>query len=280
MIETMKKKTYEIFKGLIVLLIVIIDAYPIFWLLTSAMKAPTEFTSSPSYALPKGFYFQNFVNAWTRGHMGRYFLNSLLYTVISLFFIVLIAVPVSFALTKMRWKGRSFFANYFLTGLMVPVATALLPLFRIYGNMGILNTRLCLILTYVAFGLSLSIFLMSGYMRSLSDEILEASVIDGCGIFSMMWYIVVPLMKNGIVTVLVLQFFYKWNDLLFSMTFISDSKLKTIQTGLLYFTNEFGTKDWGSIFASIAISVLPMLVIYLVLNRTVVEGMTSGAVKG
>ena len=275
----MKKKTYEIFKGIIVLLIVIIDAYPIFWLLTSAMKAPTEFTSSPSYALPKGFYFQNFVNAWTRGHMGRYFLNSLLYTVISLFFIVLIAVPVSFALTKMRWKGRSFFANYFLTGLMVPVATALLPLFRIYGNMGILNTRLCLILTYVAFGLSLSIFLMSGYMRSLSDEILEASVIDGCGIFSMMWYIVVPLMKNGIVTVLVLQFFYKWNDLLFSMTFISDSKLKTIQTGLLYFTNEFGTKDWGSIFASIAISVLPMLVIYLVLNRTVVEGMTSGAVK-
>ena len=275
MIETMKKKTYEIFKGIIVLLIVIIDAYPIFWLLTSAMKAPTEFTSSPSYALPKGFYFQNFVNAWTRGHMGRYFLNSLLYTVISLFFIVLIAVPVSFALTKMRWKGRSFFANYFLTGLMVPVATALLPLFRIYGNMGILNTRLCLILTYVAFGLSLSIFLMSGYMRSLSDEILEASVIDGCGIFSMMWYIVVPLMKNGIVTVLVLQFFYKWNDLLFSMTFISDSKLKTIQTGLLYFTNEFGTKDWGSIFASIAISVLPMLVIYLVLNRTVVEGMTS-----
>lgn len=276
----MKKKTYEIFKGIIVLLIVIIDAYPIFWLLTSAMKAPTEFTSSPSYALPKGFYFQNFVNAWTRGHMGRYFLNSLLYTVISLFFIVLIAVPVSFALTKMRWKGRSFFADYFLTGLMVPVATALLPLFRIYGNMGILNTRLCLILTYVAFGLSLSIFLMSGYMRSLSDEILEASVIDGCGIFSMMWYIVVPLMKNGIVTVLVLQFFYKWNDLLFSMTFISDSKLKTIQTGLLYFTNEFGTKDWGSIFASIAISVLPMLVIYLVLNRTVVEGMTSGAVKG
>ena len=153
MIETMKKKTYEIFKGIIVLLIVIIDAYPIFWLLTSAMKAPTEFTSSPSYALPKGFYFQNFVNAWTRGHMGRYFLNSLLYTVISLFFIVLIAVPVSFALTKMSWKGRSFFANYFLTGLMVPVATALLPLFRIYGNMGILNTRLCLILTYVAFGL-------------------------------------------------------------------------------------------------------------------------------
>ena len=117
-------------------------------------------------------------------------------------------------------------------------------------------------------------------MRSLPREILEASVIDGCGIYSMMWHIVFPLMKNAAVTVLVLQFFYKWNDLLFSMTFISDSKLKTIQTGLLYFENEFGTKDWGAIFASIAISVFPMLIIYMILNKTVIEGMTSGAVKG
>ena len=96
----------------------------------------------------------------------------------------------------------------------------------------------------------------------------------------MMWHIVFPLMKNAAVTVLVLQFFYKWNDLLFCMTFISDSKLKTIQTGLLYFENEFGTKDWGAIFASIAISVFPMLIIYMILNKTVIEGMTSGAVKG
>ena len=276
----MSKRIKSVIRVIIIVAIVVIDAYPIFWLLTSAMKSPTEFTANPSYSLPEGFYYQNFVNGWTRGHMGRYFLNSLFYTVVALLFIILITVPVSFALTKMRWKGREFFSNYFLTGLMVPVATALLPLFQIYSKMGILNTRFCLIITYIAFGLSLSIFLMCGYMRSLSDEILEASVIDGCGIFKMMWYIVVPLMKNGIVTVLVLQFFYKWNDLLFSMTFVSDSKLKTIQTGLLYFTDEFGTKDWGSIFASIAISVLPMLVIYLFLNKKVVEGMTNGAVKG
>ena len=175
---------------------------------------------------------------------------------------------------------KNFFADFFLLGLMVPVATALLPLFQIYNNTGLTNTRLCLVLTYIAFGLSLSIFLVTGYMRSLPKEILEASVIDGCGIYSMMWHIVFPLMKNAAVTVLVLQFFYKWNDLLFSMTFISDSKLKTIQTGLLYFENEFGTKDWGAIFASIAISVFPMLIIYMILNKTVIEGMTSGAVKG
>ncbi|MDN5315626.1 MAG: raffinose/stachyose/melibiose transport system permease protein [Clostridiales bacterium] len=117
-------------------------------------------------------------------------------------------------------------------------------------------------------------------MRSLPDEILEAAVIDGCGIYKLMWHVVVPLMKNGIVTVLVLQFFFKWNDLLFSMTFINDTALKTVQTGLLYFQDEFGSKNWGAIFASVSMSVMPMLLLYTVLNKTVIEGMTAGAVKG
>jgi len=87
-------------------------------------------------------------------------------------------------------------------------------------------------------------------------------------------------MKNAIVTVLVLQFFFKWNDLLFSMTFINDTKLKTIQTGLLYFQDEFGSKNWGAIFASVSMSVIPMLILYMILNKAVIEGMTAGAVKG
>lgn len=270
----------DIVKKVIIAMVVIIDAYPIFWLFTCAFKKSSEFVSKPSFALPDGLYLQNFVEAWTRGNMGLYFKNSLIYTAAALVFIVILSMTIGFAVTQMEWKMKNFFADFFLLGLMVPVATALLPLFQIYNNLGLTNTRICLVITYIAFGLSLSIFLVTGYMRSLPREILEASVIDGCGINSMMWHIVFPLMKNAAVTVLVLQFFYKWNDLLFSMTFISNSKLKTIQTGLLYFENEFGTKDWGAIFASIAISVFPMLIIYMILNKTVIEGMTSGAVKG
>lgn len=96
----------------------------------------------------------------------------------------------------------------------------------------------------------------------------------------MLLRIVLPLTKNAIITVLVIQFFFKWNDLLYSMTFISSTKLKTIQTGLLFFEDEFGTKDWGAIFASVSICVVPMLIMYLFLNKKVIEGMTSGAVKG
>ena len=263
-----------------IFILVIIETYPIFWMLTAALKKPAEFVSKPAYALPDGFYFQNFVDAWTRGNMGLFFKNSVINTFVALIFIVIFSMTIGFAVTKMEWKFKNFFKQFFLLGIMIPVATALIPLFQIYNRMGLVNTRTCLILTYIAFGLSLSIFLVTGYMRSLSNEIMEAAVIDGCGIYSMMWYIVVPLMKNAAVTVLVLQFFYKWNDLIFSMTFINDTKLKTIQTGLLYFQNEFGAKNWGAIFAFVTMSVLPMLVLYMILNKTVIEGMTAGAVKG
>ena len=274
------KKAKSGIRGIIIFLICVIEIYPLFWMLTASMKQQSEWSEKPAYALNTGFYLQNYIDAWTRGHMATYFKNSLITTVVSLIFIVIFSVTVGFAVTKMQWKLRNAVAKYFTLGIMIPVAVALIPLFQIYSKTNLLNTRTCLILTYIAFGLSLSIYLVQGSLRSFSDEIMEAAVIDGCGIYRMMWYIVVPLMKNAIVTVLVLQFFFKWNDLLFSMTFISDSSLKTVQTGLLYFSDEFGSKNWGAIFASVSMSVFPMLILYTALNKKVMEGMTAGAVKG
>lgn len=274
------KKAKSGLKGLIIFLICMIEVYPLFWMLTASLKEQHEWSEYPAYALNKGFHFQNYIDAWTRGNMATFFKNSLITTVVSLVFIVIFATTIGFAVTKMQWKMRKKVASYFTLGIMIPVATALIPLFQIYSKTNLLNTRTCLILTYIAFGLSLSIYLVQGYLRSFPDDIMEAAVIDGCGIYRMMWHIVVPLMKNAIVTVLVLQFFFKWNDLLFSMTFISDSSLKTVQTGLLYFSDEFGGKNWGAIFASVSLSVFPMLILYTLLNKKVMEGMTAGAVKG
>lgn len=270
----------SIVSKVIIVLICVIDIYPIIWMLTASLKQSYEWSAKPAYALPDGFYFQNYIDAWNRGHMSTFFFNSVVDTMVSLVFIVMLSVLVGFACTKMQWKGREIVNRYFQLGIMVPVATALIPLFQIYNKMGLYNTRWALILSYIAFGLSLSIYLVTGYLRSFPDEIMEAAVIDGCGIYKLLWYIVVPLLKNAIVTVLVLQFFFKWNDLLFSMTFVSSTALKTIQTGLMYFSNEFGSKNWGAIFASISMSIIPMLVLYSVLNKAVIEGMTAGAVKG
>ena len=274
------KKAGGFFRGLIILLVCGLEVYPLFWMLTASFKQQHEWSEKPAYALNEGFYWQNYSDAWNRGHMSTYFKNSLITTLISLVFIVIFSCLVGFAVTKMQWKMRDAIARYFQFGIMIPVAVALIPLFQIYSKGNLLNTHTCLVITYTAFGLSLSIYLIQGYLRSFPDELMEAAVIDGCGIYRLMYYVVLPLMKNAIVTVLVLQFFFKWNDLIFSMTFISDSALKTVQTGLLYFSDEFGSKNWGAIFASVSMSVFPMLIIYLLLNKKVMEGMTAGAVKG
>lgn len=278
----MKKKisVSRILIDIFVFCLVIVEVYPIFWMLTASFKQNYEWTAKPAYALNEGFYIQNYIDAWTRGNMAVFFKNSLICTLVSLVFIVIFSVTVSFACTKMEWKFRNAIAKYFQLGIMVTVTTSLMPLFQIYSTFGLINTRTCLIISYIAFGLSLSIFLVTGFLRSFPDEIMEAAVIDGCGIYKLMWHVIVPLMKNAIVTVLVLQFFFKWNDLLFSMTFVSDTSLKTVQTGLLYFSDEFGNKNWGAIFASVSMSIMPMLVLYTALNKTVIEGMTAGAVKG
>lgn len=275
-----KLKVSSVLITLLIAVIVIIEIYPIFWMLTASLKQQYEWAKYPAYMLNRGFYWQNYVDAWNRGHMSIYFRNSLIYTLISLVFIVYFSATVGFCVTKMQWKWRERVKQFFELGIMVPVATALIPLFQIFQKTKLYNTPYCLILTYTAFGLSLSIYLITGYLRSFPDEIMEAAVIDGCDIYRMLQYVVLPLMKNAIVTVLVLQFFFKWNDLLFSMTFISDTNLKTVQTGLLYFSDEFGSKNWGAIFASVSMSILPMLVLYTILNKTIIEGMTAGAVKG
>jgi raffinose/stachyose/melibiose transport system permease protein len=257
-----------------------VEIYPIFWIMMSSVKSNNEFALSPSYALPQGLYWQNYVEAWNRGRMNIYFMNSAIVTVISLVLIVVLSTTSAFALTKMRWRLRGRVMSLFLSGIMVPTAVVLIPLYMIYNNIGLINSRLSLILTYIAFGLPLSIFLLRSYLVALPDELMEASVIDGANIYQVFYHVVLPLMKTGIVTVGVIQFYFRWNDLMFSMTFINDSALKTVQTGLLYFSDQYGNRNWGAIFACIAISVMPTLIIYVAMNKLVIEGMTAGAVKG
>ncbi len=274
------KKIYSLLGKVMVVLFLFIEIYPIFWILMSSFKPTQEFNLTPSYALPTQLEISNYIEAWTRGNMSIYLKNSAFVTIVSLLFIVLLSTTSAFALTKMRWKLRDKVLKLFLSGIMIPTAVVLIPLYNIYNKIGLLNTSMSLILTYIAFGLSLSIFLLRGYLTALPDDMIEAAIIDGASIYQIFTSIMFPLMKTGIVTVGVIQFYFRWNDLIFSMTFISDTKLKTVQTGLLYFSDMYGNRNWGAIFACISMAVLPTLVIYVMMNKMVIEGMTSGAVKG
>ncbi len=261
-------------------LLLILALYPIIWLLLSSIKAPHEFNLRPIYALPEGFYAQNYVDAWTSGKFSIYFVNSVLVTIPSLALILCMSVAAAFGIEIMRWKLKNKVLLLFLAGILIPIQMVLLPLYTMYYRLQLLDNRWGLILVYTAFGFPLSVFLLTGYLKSLSYEILEAAVVDGASIYQVFFRIVVPMMKNSLLTVGLIQFFFIWNDLLLSLTFVSTTPQRTIQAGLLDFVGRFGQREWGPTFASITMSVLPTLIIYLILNKLVIRGLTAGGVKG
>jgi raffinose/stachyose/melibiose transport system permease protein len=260
--------------------LILIEVYPLIWLLLSSVKAPAEFSTRPIYALPESFYWQNYVEAWTEGRMNLYFRNSALATLPSLMLTLALGTMAAFSIEVMRWPLSDFVMLTFLAGIMIPMQMVLLPLFTIYNRLNLLNNLWGLILTYAASGLPLTVFLMTGYFKALPREVLESAVVDGASIYQIFFRIAVPMVMNALVTVALVQFFFIWNDLLLSMTFISDMNLRTIQTGLLSFVGRFGQTDWGPTFASICMTVIPTLLIYLFLNDSVMKGLTEGAVKG
>jgi raffinose/stachyose/melibiose transport system permease protein len=263
-----------------VILFLIIAVYPIIWLLLSSFKTEGEIALSASYALPHTLYLENYAQAWERGKMSIFLKNSIYTTAFSLIFIVLLAAPAAFGITKMKWKLSGAVSTMFLLGIMIPVQVMLIPLFLMFKWTNTLNTLEGLIVAFTAFGLPMSIYLFSGYFKSIPNEMIEAAVIDGCTIYQVFVKIMLPLIKNAVVTILMISFMDVWNDLLFSMTFISSTELKTLQTGLIMFQGRFGAREWGPTYAAIAMGTLPTLVLYLFLNKVMIEGLTAGAVKG
>ncbi len=260
-------------------LLLVVEIYPLLWMLLSSFKKSDEFSTGAFWSLPTSLAWQNYVQAWTAG-MSTYFLNSILTVFPSLFLILLISLAASFALEVMKFRGSNVVLLAFLAGIMIPLQMVLLPLFTIYFQAGLINTRWALIITYTAFGLPLSVFLMSGFFKSVSRTVIEAAVIDGANIYQVFFHVALPLVANGIVTIALVQFFFLWNDLLFALTFISSDNLRTIQVGLLNFSGQYGQVDWGPTFAAVCLAVFPTLLLYLILNQQVIKGLTAGSVKG
>lgn len=263
-----------------VAVVLMIVLYPLLWLILGSFKTQPEFLSEPFWSLPQQWNLDNYTSAFVEGGLGRYILNSAIATLPSLAIQLLFGLGAAFALEIMVWKGRGTVLLLFLAGVMIPVQMILLPLFTIYFNLHLTGTRWPLIITYVAMGLPLTVFMLATYMRSIPREMFEAASIDGAGVYRQFWSFAVPLVRNALFTVGLVQFFFIWNDLLVAMTFVQSSSLRTIQVGLLNFTGEYGAVSYGPMFAGIAVNVVGTLVIYLFLNQKVMKGMAAGAVKG
>ncbi|KQR49789.1 ABC transporter permease [Microbacterium sp. Leaf161] len=265
---------------LLIAVLLIVEIYPILWMILGSFKTQNEFLNEPFWALPQSWDIVNYVEVFTTGEFGKYIVNSVLAVFPSLAIILVFGTAAGFALEVMVWKGRGTVLLLFLAGIMVPAQMILLPLFTIYFRTNMTGTLWPLIITYVALGMPLTVFMMATFFRSVPREVFEASTLDGASIFRSFFSIGLPLVKNALFTIGLVQFFFLWNDLLIALTFTNSSDLRTIQVGLLNFTGEYGAVQYGPTFAAISVNVLGTLLIYVFLNQQVMKGLTAGSVKG
>ena len=265
---------------LLIAVLLIVEIYPILWMILGSFKTQNEFLNEPFWALPQSWDIVNYIEVFTTGEFGKYIVNSVLAVFPSLAIILVFGTAAGFALEVMVWKGRGTVLLLFLAGIMVPAQMILLPLFTIYFRTNLTGTLWPLIITYVALGMPLTVFMMATFFRSVPREVFEASTLDGASIFSSFFSIGLPLVKNALFTIGLVQFFFLWNDLLIALTFTNSSDLRTIQVGLLNFTGEYGAVQYGPTFAAISVNVLGTLLIYVFLNQQVMKGLTAGSVKG
>lgn len=265
---------------LLIGLMLFIVVYPMIWMVLSSFKTNREFLEDPVWSLPSSFSFENYADALTTGNLGQYALNSMMAVLPALALTIALGAAAGFALEVMIFRGRQTTLLLFLVGIMVPPQMILLPLFTIYFEVGLTGTLWPLILTYTATGLPLTTFMMTMYFRSVPHAVFEAAVLDGASIVRAFVQVGLPMVRSGVLTVALVQFFFYWNDLLIALTFTMRDDLRTIQVGLLNFQGQFGAAEYGPMFAAISMVVIATLLVYLAMNQQIQKGMVGGAVKG
>lgn len=258
----------------------VIVVYPMVWLLAASLKTSLELFESP-WKLPAVPQWDNFGRAWSKVGIGQCFANSVFVTAVSMFFILLIGSMAAYALARFAFKGRDLIHNVFMSGMMFPVFLGIVPLFLLLRNLGMWNNYFGLIASYVAFSLSFTVFILTGFFKSLPHELSEAGMIDGCSHFSVFWRIMLPIAKPGLIAAGIFNFFGIWNEYPLALVIIADNKLRTLPLGIaaLVMQQQYET-DWGALFAGLVIVMLPTLLVYLFFQRQITDGLTAGAIKG
>ena len=273
-----KKRTGVLVHGCLVI-IALIQVFPLFWLFTFSLKDNSEIFGGNIAGLPQHWRFENYATAFFQANVLQYFLNSVLVTVATILITVILGATTAYAVERMRWKGRKALMNGILLGMMVPIHAVLLPLFIVLSKTKMLNTYWALIVPYVAFGIPLAVYLFSSFMQSIPTEMEEAAAIDGCGIYRIFFRIILPLIRPAVATVSIFTFISSWNELMFAVTFISKQEYKTLTVGIMSMVGAYTTK-WGEIGAGLMIATIPTILIYLLLSEQVQKSLVAGAVKG
>ena len=274
-----RETVLAVLRWILIIFFALYTLFPLVWLVVSSLKTNYEFLAGSPFSLPKIPQWQNYVNALSVAGLGRMLLNSVIVGLIATAANVIIASMSAYCLSRFRFNGRERLYTLFTAGILVPLNALMVPYFVIINKLGLYNTYGGMILLYCAIGIPMSTFLIRGLMDSIPMELEEAAYIDGCGFYGRFFHIILPLSRTGIVTAATFEFLTCWNEFVFANLIVSSEKLRTIQVGIRYFTNQFST-DYVSMYAAIMISIIPSILGYVLFQEQIISGMTSGAVKG
>jgi raffinose/stachyose/melibiose transport system permease protein len=260
----------------IVLLWAFIIIIPLAIMVSGAVKSPEELAATP-FSWPQEFQWQTFVRAWTEAELLRGMRNSFILTFVSIILLVFLGASAAYPLARRSaWSPLLYF---FLSGVMVPFQLAMLPLYRLMKLLNLINTFTGVIFIYTAVSLPMVIFLYTGFIKGVNHELEEAALVDGAGKFRMFWQIVFPLLKPVTSTVIIMNIMSLWNDFFIVLLFLPKKEFRTLQLSIFTFVGQYNSK-LNLVLAAVILSILPMIIIFLLLQKHFIKGIAGGAVKG
>ena len=274
-----KAKRVRVVMYVLMILWAIVQLYPLFWMVLFSLKDNSEIFGGNIAGLPKKWLFSNYVQAWHDAHIAQYFVNTVIVTVATVAIVVVCSSMLAYGIVRLKWKLSGVVKNIFLMGLMIPVYSALIPLFIFFVKTKMLNTYLCLILPNAAFNLPIAVYIMCGFIEGIPKEMEESAYLDGCTPFGCFVKIISPLLRPTIATIAILTFIATWNEFIMSSIFVTKSSMKTITVGINEMCGLY-TVNWGPIGAALVIAALPTLILYIIMSEQVQKSFMMGAVKG
>lgn len=278
----MKESNRKIAKGIlwiVLILVAIIQLFPLIWLVDFSLGSSNEMFTNGLLIIPEKIRWDNYGKAFVDGNFLHYFRNSVLINTLAVVLVVIISIMAAFACQRMKWKMSGLVSTVLVMGMMIPIHATLLPNYKIYHMLHLTDTIWALLIPYAAFSLPQGMFLMTGFIQSIPMELEEAAVVDGCGIYRIVFQIITPLLRPSIATVAIMTFLNNWNEFIMASTYLSSPKWKTLPFSVLEFTGEYSS-NYAVQFAVMALTAAPAVIVYIILNKHITKGVAMGAVKG
>lgn len=269
----------KIIKILFLTLWLVLTLFPLYWMFVTSIKPRGEIYTYPLNYWPDNPNFDNYVNLFKISNFGVYIGNSLLVSIVAATFATLIAMLSAYVLTRFEFRSKGAVLMAFLATQMLPGFIALGPLYLMMANLKLVDNKFGLIVIYIAVCIPFSTIMLRGFFENIPVALEEAAMIDGCSRIGALFRVIVPVMKPGIIAAFIFNFVSCWNELFLSVTLMNRDANKTIPTALNGFITSYNV-DWGSLSAAAVLAILPTMLLFAVANRYIVQGLTSGAVKG